>query len=174
MKLFRVSKEIQRWVPMISLKGLRVSLVLLILACGDSASTPSGGSTPTSPTPTPTPVATSITLSATSLSFTAMGETIQISATVLDQSGKAMTGATVSWSSSDGSVADVSSTGLVTAIGTGTATITGTSGSANATASVVVQEMTSALPDTEIDSGPAEGSTQRDTEAAFSFFADQP
>ena len=172
MKLFRVSKEIQRWVPIISLKGLRVSLVLLILACGDSASTPSGGSTPTSPTPTP--VATSITLSATSLSFTAMGETIQISATVLDQSGKAMTGATVSWSSSDGSVADVSSTGLVTAIGTGTATITGTSGSANATASVVVQEMTSALPDTEIDSGPAEGSTQRDTEAAFSFFADQP
>ena len=174
MKLFRVSKEIQRWVPIISLKGLRVSLVLLILACGDSASTPSGGSTPTSPTPTPTPVATSITLSATSLSFTAMGETIQISATVLDQSGKAMTGATVSWSTSDGSVADVSSTGLVTAIGTGTATITGTSGSVNATASVVVQEMTSALPDTEIDSGPAEGSVQRETEAAFSFFADQP
>jgi len=149
-------------------------LMLGVLACGDSGSAPSGGSTPTSPTPDPTPVATAITLSATNLTFTSMGETVQLSATVLDQSGRAMPGATVSWSTSDGSVADVSSTGLVTAIGIGTATVTGTSGAAKATASVVVEQMTGELADTEIDSGPAEGSTQRDTEAAFSFFADQP
>ena len=102
-----------------------------------------------------------------------MGETRQLSATVKDQNGNAMTGVSVSWSTSDPSVATVSSAGLVTATANGMATITGTSGSASATASVTVQEEAAALPDTEIDSGPAVGSTQRENEAAFSFFSDQ-
>jgi hypothetical protein len=102
-----------------------------------------------------------------------MGETKQLSATVKDQNGNTMSGASVSWSTSDPSVATVSSAGLVTATANGMATITGTSGSASATASVTVQEEAAALPDTEIDSGPATGSTQRESEAAFSFFSDQ-
>ncbi len=102
-----------------------------------------------------------------------MGETKQLSATVKDQNGNTMSGASVSWSTSDPSVATVSSAGLVTATANGMATITGTSGSASATASVNVQEEAATLPDTEIDSGPATGSTQRESEAAFSFFSDQ-
>ena len=102
-----------------------------------------------------------------------MGETKQLSATVKDQNGNTMSGASVSWSTSDPSVATVSSAGLVTATANGMATITSTSGSASATASVTVQEEAAALPDTEIDSGPATGSTQRESEAAFSFFSDQ-
>ena len=233
------------------MRHIRLIPVLLLLACGD------GGTTPTTPPTTPTPVATSITLSAASLSFASLGETKQLSAAVKDQNGSAMTGASVSWSTSDASVATVSSAGLVTAAANGTATITGTSGSASstasatvaqvaasieliqteltftsqgetrqidftvkdandhpistatvtwsssdnavatvseglvtageigtatitatsgsasATASVTVQEEASTLPDTEIDSGPATGSTQRESETGFSFFSDQ-
>ena len=233
------------------MRHIRLTPVLLLLACGD------GGTTPTTPPTTPTPVATSITLSAASLSFASLGETKQLSAAVKDQNGSAMTGASVSWSTSDASVATVSSAGLVTAAANGTATITvtsgsasstasatvaqvaasieliqteltftsqgetrqidfmvkdandhpistatvtwsssdnavatvseglvtageigtatitATSGSASATASVTVQEEASTLPDTEIDSGPATGSTQRESETGFSFFSDQ-
>ena len=94
---------------------------LLLGSCG-------GEDTPTAPTPTPTPVATSITLSATSLSFSSLGETSQLSATVKDQNGATMSGASVTWSSSSASIATVSSTGLVTSVADGTATITATSG----------------------------------------------
>ena len=106
---------------------------LFLWSCG-------GDSTPTAPTPTPTPtpVATSITLSEASLSFTSLGATSQLSATVKDQNGATMSGATVTWSSSDDAVATVSSTGLVTSILNGTATIIGMSGSLGATASVTV------------------------------------
>jgi hypothetical protein len=147
------------------MRYIRLTPVILLLACGD------GGTTPTTP-PTFTPVATAISLSDASLHFASLGETQQLSATVRDQNGSAMTGASVSWATSDASVATVSA-GLVTAGEIGTATITATSGSASATASVTVQEEASTLPDTEIDSGPATGSTQRESEAAFSFFSDQ-
>ena len=104
---------------------------LLLWSCG-------GDDTPTSPTSTPTPVATSITLSPTSLSFTSVGATFPLSSTVKDQNGATMSGATVTWATSDASVATVSSTGLVTAVANGTETITATSGSASDTASVTV------------------------------------
>ena len=49
-----------------NMRYIRLTAVLLLVACGDGGTTPT--SPPTTPTP-PTPVATSITLSATSLSF---------------------------------------------------------------------------------------------------------
>jgi hypothetical protein len=67
---------------------------LLLWSCG-------GDSSPTASTSTPTPVATSITLSATSLSFTSLGATSQLSATIKDQNGATMSGASVTWSSSN-------------------------------------------------------------------------
>ena len=109
-----------------------VLVSLLLWSCG-------GDSTPTAPTPTP--VATSITLTMTSLSLSSLatlGETSQLSATVKDQNGAAMSSATVTWATSEAAVATVSSTGLVTAVANGTATITATSGSVSATASVTV------------------------------------
>ena len=75
-----------------NMRYIRLSAVLLFLACGDGRTTPT--SPPTTPTP-PTPVATSITLSATSLSFSSLGQTQQLSATVKDQTGATMSGATV-------------------------------------------------------------------------------
>ena len=108
---------------------------LLLASCGGDGSPTEP--TPT-PTPTPTPVATSITLSVTSLSFTSLGETQQLSATVKDQNGATMGGASVSWASSVTSIATVSSSGLVTSVAEGSATITASSGSATSTAAVTV------------------------------------
>ena len=115
------------------MRHFRLLAVLLLAACG-------GDSTPTAPpTPTaPTPVATSITLSATSLSFSSIGATQQLTATVRDQNGATMSGASVSWATSATSIATVSSSGLVTSVAEGSATITASSGSATGTAAVTV------------------------------------
>ena len=73
------------------------------------------------------PRATTISLSVSSVSLNALGATDKIVATVKDQKGAIMTGATVSWTSDDESVAAVNS-GLVTAQGNGRAIIFATSG----------------------------------------------
>ena len=117
------------------MRYIRLSAVLLLLACGDGGTTPT--SPPTPPTP-PAPVATSITLSATTLSFDSLSQVQQLTATVKDQNGATMSGASVSWSSSDGAVVTVSSTGQITSVLNGSATVTATSGSVNATAAVTV------------------------------------
>ena len=114
------------------MRYFRLTAVLLLLAaCGD------GRTTPTGPPPSTTPVATSVTLSPTTLSFSAIGETQQLTATVKDQNGATMSGASVSWATSAASVATVSS-GTVTSVADGSATITATSGAADATAAVTV------------------------------------
>lgn len=107
-----------------------LALPLLVLGCG-----------PTTPTETDTPdpaVATTLTLSQVSLTLDE-GETVTLIATVSDQNGATMAGATVSWTSSDVAVATVSSDGAVTGVdGDGAATLTATSGAASATATVTV------------------------------------
>jgi hypothetical protein len=83
-------------------------------------------------------IPTTVTLSASAVSFTALGQTQQLSPSVSDQDGKPLTGADVSWSSSNTGVATVSSSGLVTAVGAGSADVTATAGSATASAQVSV------------------------------------
>ena len=92
--------------------------------------------------PVVTPVLTSVTVSPAEVTIV-MGQTRLLSAQALDQNGSAMSGTiTFTWSSSDETVAMVSSTGLVTAVNGGTATITATiqsvSGEATATVSTPV------------------------------------
>ena len=55
-----------------------------------------------------------------------VGDKVDLSARVLDDGGEEVTGASVSWSSSDTSVATVDSLGVMTAVGEGTATLTAT------------------------------------------------
>ena len=69
----------------------------------------------------------------------ALGDTVQLTATVLDQNSQPVTGAVVTWTSSDEAVATVSAEGLVTGVGNGTATITARSGSAFAELEVTVR-----------------------------------
>ena len=55
-----------------------------------------------------------------------VGDTVNLSARVLDEEGEEVTGATVTWSSSNTAVATVNSFGVMTAVGEGTVTLTAT------------------------------------------------
>ena len=108
------------------------------LACGGDDDDPG-------PMAPPTPVATTVEVAPATAELTALGQTVQLSATVRDQNGGVMSGASVSWNSGDAAVSTVDAAGLVTAVGTGTATITATSGSASGTASVTVTQAPAAV-----------------------------
>jgi hypothetical protein len=105
--------------------GCALALLLWLNACGDGA----GPSVPAN-----------ITLSPTSLAFTALGQTQQISPTVTDQSGNSLPDASITWTSSNAEVASVTSAGLVTALKSGSAQVTATAGSATAVAQIAVAQ----------------------------------
>jgi uncharacterized protein YjdB len=85
---------------------------------------------------TPVPVASvSVTPATSSL---VIDGTVQLSATTKDASGNTLTGRTVTWSTSDASIATVDANGLVTAHALGSATITATSETKTATAQITV------------------------------------
>ena len=115
------------------LRGLLTVLIVSLAGCGTE-----------SPTDT-VPVATTVILSPTTLTFSWVGETQQLTATVRDQNGSTISGAPRTWASSGSSVASLSSTGVVTAEADGMATITATSGSATVTASVTVQQVAGSI-----------------------------
>jgi hypothetical protein len=104
--------------------------ILIGTACSD-------GGTP------PAPVPTSVAVSPAAPTLAALGATQQLAATVRDQSGAAMSGVTVTWSSSDTTVVRVSLTGLVTAVANGSAQITAAAGAASGSATVTVAQVPS-------------------------------
>ena len=77
---------------------------------------------------------TGITLNSSTLLFSSLGSTQQLTASLIPSTSTA----TVSWASSDSTVATVSSSGLVTSVANGSATITASVGSVSATCSVSV------------------------------------
>lgn len=87
-------------------------------------------------TVTPVPVASvSVLPAATSLP---VGATQQVTASVRDAAGAALTGRAVTWSSSASTVATVSATGIVTGVAAGSATITATVEGVTGTAAITV------------------------------------
>src|SRR6185437_8789470 len=84
----------------------------------------------------PVPVA-SVSMSPSSASMVP-GDTVTITATPRDSTGTALGGRTITWSSSNTSVAKVSSSGLVTAVAVGSATISATSEGKTGNAGVTV------------------------------------
>ncbi|MDE2847549.1 MAG: leucine-rich repeat domain-containing protein [Gemmatimonadota bacterium] len=81
-----------------------------------------------------------ITITPTVVNLTALGATTQLTASVFDRNGQALSGTEVAWSSNNTGVATVSGQGLVTAVGNGTATITARSGDISAEAVVTVKQ----------------------------------
>ena len=65
------------------------------------------------------------------------GDTVRLSASVLDAQGRPAPGAVVRWTSADTTVATVDASGLVAAVSAGSTTVTATAGS-GASASVAV------------------------------------
>ncbi|MCY4544861.1 MAG: Ig-like domain-containing protein, partial [Gemmatimonadetes bacterium] len=100
----------------------------------------SGNATGTANITVAEPVPTRITIAPTSHTLEAIGETVQLTATVRDQRNNIMSGQSITWSSGDEAVATVSGAGLVTAVSNGMAEITATSGSLSASASITVSE----------------------------------
>ena len=115
--------------------GVAAALVACtVLACGGD-----DDPGPVAPPP-PTPVATTVEVAPATAELTALGQSVQLTATVRDQNGGVMSGASVTWTSGDAAVATVDGAGLVTAVATGAATINATSGSASGSASVTVTQ----------------------------------
>jgi hypothetical protein len=88
-----------------------------------------------------TPTGTAAVVSVSVASPTApilVGATTTLVATAKDASGNAVSGATITWTSSSDAIATVSATGVVTGVSAGTATITATSNGKTGTAAVTV------------------------------------
>jgi hypothetical protein len=111
--------------------GSAGALLLGLSACGDNRTEPN--------------LPSSITVEPSAVSFTALGQTQQLSPIVSDQQGDPLPNATVSWTSSNAAVASVSSTGLVTAMGVGNAEVTATAGPASTTAPITVVQTATQL-----------------------------
>ena len=107
---------------------------------GSVAITAGSGSASTSVPVTVMQSAGSIAVEPDEATLMALGETVQLTATVLDGNGQPVSGAVVTWLSSDVSVATVSDQGLVTAVSNGSVTITARSGSASASVPVTVKD----------------------------------
>ena len=84
--------------------------------------------------------ATHISVMPESATLMSIGATIQLAATVLDQNDQPVSGAVVTWTSSDESVATVSAQGLVTAVGNGSAMITARTESISITIPITVED----------------------------------
>ncbi|HXY18673.1 MAG TPA: hypothetical protein VEH83_01610 [Gemmatimonadales bacterium] len=90
-------------------------------------------------------VPTAITISPGSFVFGALGRTQRFSAVVKDQHGNPMTGVKVAWSTTNGAVVTVDTTGLATAVANGTAQLTAASGSATQNAGITVGQVAAAV-----------------------------
>ena len=105
-----------------------VAALILTAALGGC----SGGSDPDVPT--------IITLSPTNVDFTSVGQTQQLTASIVDQRGDPVENSDVIWDSSEDGVATVSPVGVVTATGPGTGQVTATLGEIAAVAQVSVTQ----------------------------------
>jgi hypothetical protein len=102
-------------------------LAIILAACGGATD------------PGERPAVATVVVSGTPASYLVVGGTAQLVATGLTATGSTVSGAQMSWRSSDEGVATVSGGGLVTARGPGTAVVTATSGTGTATVSVDVK-----------------------------------
>lgn len=126
---------------------LLAALSLAPVACGDSDSTgPDSGRR-----------AVDLKIEPSFVRINAVGDTVQLTAVVLDQFGDPIGDATVTWSSLDAGVASVDSEGKVVSKGIGTARIVATSGSLSDEIAVlvspVVASVTLSVPKTTLAEG---------------------
>ncbi|MCY3698541.1 MAG: Ig-like domain-containing protein [Gemmatimonadetes bacterium] len=111
------------------------------VAAGEAAITAtSDGATGSAALTVLAPVPAEIAVTPETVAFTALGETAQLAAEVLDQFGRPMEAATVSWTSADTAVATVDADGLVTAAGSGATVVTAMAGDVSDEAAVSVMQ----------------------------------
>ena len=105
-------------------------LPMLVLACGEAV------------VETPPAVPTTLAITPSSAVLASLGETVQLTATVRDQTGRPMSGVGVNWASSDAGILTVDAAGVVTATGNGSTNITATvqGGGASGSAAITVAQ----------------------------------
>ena len=91
------------------------------------------------------PTIMSVVVTPNSAATTSLGETVKLTASATLSDGSAGTGQAFTWTSSNGAVASVSSSGLVTAVAVGSATITASTDGVSGTATVSVQQVVVAI-----------------------------
>ena len=146
------------WIEQLVSRGLLCALTLAVVAlaagCGDDPADP--------------PVPATITISPRAATLQSLTETVQLTATVQDQNGQAMTGVTITWASRGNQVATVDNSGLVTAAGNGMAIIEASAGTVVGTAEVAVEQQPAEVRvSPAIDSLVALGDTLRLSAEAF-------
>ncbi len=122
----------------ISLRKFRVAIGVVVLACsgGDLTAPISQGNGSNQDVPA------SIVITPPSSPDLVVGTSLALPIAVKNASGQAISGVSVTWSSSDPSVASVNQAGVVTAVGLGTAIITGTAGGRSASVTINVRALT--------------------------------
>lgn len=107
----------------------------LLMACGSTQDA-------TNPTDA---VVTQVTVTLSSSTLSALGDTVQASAQAKNAAGDVISSASIAWTSSNPAVATVSSTGRVAAVSNGTATITATAATAQGNATVTVSQTVASI-----------------------------
>ncbi|WP_419947850.1 Ig-like domain-containing protein [Candidatus Palauibacter sp.] len=116
------------------------SFLALISACGDGGGTGPAPPPPPPPPPPPAPaVAAVVTVTPARVSFSSIGDTVHLTASVTDQYGQPFT-ATVAWRSDAPAVFTVDADGVVTSAGNGSGAVRASVGSVSATADVTVRQ----------------------------------
>ncbi len=96
---------------------------VVAFGCGDAAT---GPTIDPDPDPNPDPQLGDVSVESSIGVVIAVGVTTQLSATVTNTDGSTVSGANLSWQTSDSEIATVNGSGLVTGVGAGQATITAT------------------------------------------------
>ena len=114
-------------------RTFQTGTILVVAACGEPTGLPD------------LPHPSTIELSESALLFTSLAEVQSLTAVVRDSEGLEITNAEVVWTSTDPSVATISSSGAVTAVGMGQATMEATSGTASSLATATVEQTPATL-----------------------------
>ncbi len=107
------------------------------VANGSATVTATAGALSAAATVTVSQVASSVTLSADTIRFGSIGDTVTLAATAEDAGGASIEGASLTWTSSDTLIATVDSMGTVTSTGSGLSTISVSSGAVSDEATVI-------------------------------------
>ncbi|MXW67353.1 MAG: hypothetical protein F4Z72_10185 [Gemmatimonadales bacterium] len=113
------------------------------------------------------PAVGAVTVQPDTVRFTALGQSVRMSAEVLDRDGRPLPDVAVSWSSRDAAVATVDSLGLVGAVGAGASVVAAAAGRTAGEAVVIVAQTADSVVVSPAAGTIAPGDTLRFTAAAF-------
>lgn len=117
-----------------AVRGLSSRPLLALVLAGSLAAC--GGDSPSAPA-----VPAKITLSQTSIELAALGDSVAVTASVVDEAGAPMPEVPVEWRSSNDRIASVSSTGVIVSTGNGSARIMALAGGVTAEVNVRIQQV---------------------------------